>query len=90
MTFPADIRINGAFLFPALTQGVAPVKIIKGNGIWIIGYDISTFPLKALTMTDYVLVWNSVSGQYARVSIAAALQGKFILDKSTLGGPDEI
>jgi hypothetical protein len=90
MTFPADIRVNGAFLFPALTQGAAPVNIVKASGRWTIGYDISKFPVKALALTDYVMVWNSVSGQFARVSIAAALSGKFILDHSVLGGPDEI
>lgn len=89
-SFPADIRINGAFLFPALAQGAAPIRIVKGNGLWTIGYDISSFPTRVGTMTDYVLVWNSVSGQFAAVSLVAARSGKFILDHSTLGGPDEI
>ena len=90
MSDQAGIRVNALFPFPALARGVAPVKIVKNTGLWTVGYDISTFPTKALATTDYVLVWNSVSGQFARVSIASALEGKFILDHSTLDGPDEI
>jgi hypothetical protein len=89
-SFPADIRVNGAFLFPALTQSSAPIKIVKQSGLWTIGYDISSFPTRVPTITDYVLVWNSASGQLALVSIVAARTGKFILDHSVLDSSDEI
>jgi len=41
MTFPADIRVNAAFPFPALVQGNGPVTVAKASGIWTIGFGTS-------------------------------------------------
>ncbi len=37
-SLPANIRVNAAFPFPALTQGLGPVTVLRQNGVWSIGF----------------------------------------------------
>lgn len=74
MTFPADIRVNTTFPFPALVEGNGPITISKQSGIWTVGYDASRFPATNVPVgslpTDYTLVWDSVANRYINISLS--------------------
>lgn len=73
MTLPANIRINTAVPFPALVQSNGPITISKNNGIWTIGFTITTFgsqvPLVGNYPTDFLLAWDAVNQTFFKVSI---------------------
>lgn len=73
MTLPANIRINTAVPFPALVQSNGPITISKNNGIWTIGFTITTFgsqvPLVGNYPTDFLLAWDDVNKTFFKVSI---------------------
>lgn len=74
MALPVNIRVNVRAPFPALVQGSGPITIVKTNGIWTIGYSISTFQIQTPPLTsypaDYVLVWDSVANTFFRLQLS--------------------
>lgn len=73
MTLPANVRVNTAVPFPALVQANGPITISKNNGIWTIGFTITTFgsqvPLVGNYPTDFLLAWDDVNKTFFKVSI---------------------
>jgi hypothetical protein len=74
MTFPADLRVNVAFPFPALVDGDGPITVGKNSGIWTVGYNVSRFPVSTIPAgslaTDYTLVWDSAANRFVNVSLS--------------------
>lgn len=70
---PANIRVNTGAPFPSLVKGSAPFVITKANGIWTIGLSLANVgigtPSNTQAATDYVLIWDSISGNFFRVPL---------------------
>jgi hypothetical protein len=79
MTLPPNIRVNVATPFPALVTGQNGISLGKQNGIWQVQLNIPSLatgtPPTTAFPTDYVIVWDSVSGNYSKVSLATLQQG---------------
>jgi len=78
MTLPANIRVNVGAPFPAVVRGSGPIAISRANGIWTIGMALpSTFtiqvPNASALPTDYVMVYDSVTGAWVAVSLATLM-----------------
>ena len=73
MTLPANIRVNTAVPFPALVQSNGPITISKNNGIWTIGFTITTFgaqvPLVGNYPTDFLMGYDTINKTFFSVSI---------------------
>jgi hypothetical protein len=74
VNFPADIRVNVAFPFPAQVSGDGPITVAKNSGVWTVGYNVNKFvpttpPTTALA-TDYTLVWDSVANNFINVRLS--------------------
>jgi hypothetical protein len=76
---PAEIRIDTNTPFPALVTGANGVGIGKQNGIWQVGLNTSSLntgtPPLANFAQDYVVVWDSIAGNYMKVSLATISSG---------------
>jgi hypothetical protein len=74
MTLPANIRINTQVNFPSLVSSTGPVTVTKKNGVWTIGLSFGTVGTQAPQVssfaTDYVLVWDSITGSIFRMSLS--------------------
>jgi hypothetical protein len=72
--FPADIRVNAAFPFPALVQGSGPVTIAKASGVWTVGHSIDQFgaitPTPPSSSHQYVLIFDGVAGTYSKIAVS--------------------
>lgn len=77
MTLPANIRVNTAVPFPALVQSNGPITISKNNGIWTIGFTITTFgaqvPLVGNYPTDFLMGYDTVNKTFFSVSITSLI-----------------
>src|SRR6516165_8728349 len=78
MTLPANIRVNVGAPFPAVVRGSGPIAISRANGIWTIGMALpSAFtiqvPNASALPTDYVMVYDSVTGAWVAVSLATLM-----------------
>ncbi len=79
MTLPANIRVNVGAPFPAVTKATAPVTIAQANGIWTVGFSMATLGIEQPTImqqqTDYLIVWDSVQGNFYRIPLSAVTSG---------------
>lgn len=78
MTLPANIRVNTPVPFPALVTGSGPVTVAKVNGVWTLGFSVSSFgiqnpPPLANWATDYALVYDSAAKQFIQVPLGSIL-----------------
>jgi hypothetical protein len=73
MTLPANVRVNTAVPFPALVLPSGPITLAKNNGVWTIGFTITSFgtqvPLVGNYPTDFLFGWDDVNKTYFKVSI---------------------
>jgi hypothetical protein len=74
LTLPPNIRINTRVPFPALVIGSGPVTITKQNGIWTVGLAFQNLGVQTPTSgsfpSDYVMVWDSIVGNYFRMPLS--------------------
>ena len=87
MTLPANIRVNTPVPFPALVTGSGPVTVAKVNGVWTLGFSVSSFgiqnpPPLANWATDYALVYDSAAKQFLQVPIQT-FAGRVLLNTLT-------
>ena len=73
----AKIRTNVGAPFPALVKGSGPVTIAKALGIWTVGLSFAPLdtqiPLQSSYATDYLLVFDSVTGTFLKISLATLI-----------------
>jgi hypothetical protein len=75
MSVPPDIRVNSQVPFPSLVSATAPLALAKSAGTWIIQLlasaigNVPTPPLNHFA-TNYVIVFDSVAGQWIRVPMS--------------------
>jgi hypothetical protein len=71
---PANVRISAQFPFPATTQGTTPIAVTKANGIWSVALPLGALatqnPSGGSLTTDYLLVWDSLSGTYFKMPVS--------------------
>jgi hypothetical protein len=71
---PANVRISAQFPFPAGVAGTTPIAITKANGIWSVALPLDALatqnPSGGSLTTDYVLVWDSLTGTYFKMPIS--------------------
>jgi hypothetical protein len=71
---PANVRISAQFPFPSGVAGKTPIAITKANGIWSVALPLDALatqnPSGGSLTTDYVLVWDSLTGTYFKMPIS--------------------
>jgi hypothetical protein len=71
---PANVRISAQFPFPSGVAGTTPIAITKANGIWSVALPLDALatqnPSGGSLTTDYVLVWDSLTGTYFKMPIS--------------------
>jgi len=91
MTLPASIRVNTSFPFPSLVIGSGPITVGKANGIWTVGFSIAILgqvtPLPTQLTTDFVIVYNSLTNTYSKVSLTALGLGGSRNQRSVIATP---
>ncbi len=73
MALPANIRINALVQFPARAQGSGPITVAKANGVFTIGYNVSTYPLLNPPfdpLSKRVFVWDPTTNLFYNLTIA--------------------
>jgi hypothetical protein len=74
MSMPANIRISAQFPFPATTKGTTPIAVTKANGIWSVALPLDALatqlPSGGSLTTDYLLVWDSLTGTYFKMPVS--------------------
>jgi hypothetical protein len=79
MTLPPNIRVNVAAPFPAMVTGQNGISLGKQNGIWQVQLNVPSLatavPPSASFPNEYVIVWDSTSGTYTKVSLDTLRQG---------------
>ena len=90
MTLPSNVRINLGAPFPAVVTGVPPFSIAKASGNWRLGLSLAGLavqqPPTSNYATDYILVWDSVSGIFFRMPLAQ-FAGGAAAQRSVTAGP---
>jgi hypothetical protein len=71
---PANVRISAQFPFPSGVAGTTPIAITKANGIWSVALPLDALatqnPSGGSLTTDYVLVWDSLTGTYFKMPVS--------------------
>jgi hypothetical protein len=71
---PASVRISAQFPFPAGVAGTTPIAITKANGIWSVALPLDALatqnPSGGNLTTDYLLVWDSLTGTYFKMPVS--------------------
>jgi hypothetical protein len=71
---PANVRISAQFPFPSGVAGTTPIAITKANGIWSVALPLDALatqnPSGGSLTTDYLLVWDSLTGTYFKMPIS--------------------
>lgn len=89
MTQPANIRINLGAPFPSRVKGSGPVALAKQNGIWTVSLNYGAFgPVNSVPnpATTYSLVWDSTTGTFYLIPLAA-VSGNKVVKVITAAGP---
>lgn len=68
------IRTNVSAPFPTLVKGSGPITVAKAAGVWTVGFTFAPLanqiPAPANYATDYLLVYDSLTGSFFKMSIA--------------------
>jgi hypothetical protein len=76
---PAEVRINTNTPFPTMVTGANGVSLGKQNGIWTVQLNINSLAPAAPPLSTfghfYVVVFDSTTGLYTRVSLDTIRNG---------------
>lgn len=90
MTLPANIRVATQVPFPSQVKGKGFIQVAKTNGVWTVSFS-AAFLLPGATAvpnpsTTYALAYDSSTGTYYLVQLAALSSNK-VVRTLTAAGP---
>lgn len=73
------LQLKTVPIFPSNVRGSGVVTVVKANGIWTIGFDLSVLDTPVITdLSNYeILVRNLLDDSYGRVSLSGLLASTY-------------